>query len=174
MTHALPFLEFIKSATSRFRARLGSWCEISQACPIRTTTTPIVSICIFIRLNSGNLIFSVYVRTARWTGDNPRSAKAPNRSLAAMRAEAASRVTTKKMKGSQKEGKTVRSIPTQRAHSKGVLGVDRCLLAVIDNVKFAERERERDHFGDAAFSSVVLHVRRTTSTPTNLSNPSTN
>lgn len=36
------------------------------------------------------------IRIARWTGDNPRSAKAPNRSLAAMRAEAASRVTTGK------------------------------------------------------------------------------
>lgn len=39
------------------------------------------------------------IRIARWTGVNPRSAKAPNRSLAAMRAEAASRVTTGKGKG---------------------------------------------------------------------------
>lgn len=38
------------------------------------------------------------VRTARWTGESPRSAKAPKRSLAAMRAEAASRVTTRKLR----------------------------------------------------------------------------
>jgi hypothetical protein len=95
--YAVPFFALIRSAISRFRARFGSKFCGSQAC-----TTSRVS---FMRSAERHKRLAAvgYAHIYRWSGVVTGSPKPPKRSLAAIRADAASRMGDWNRNGQEKK-----------------------------------------------------------------------